>query len=142
MSAELVDTNVLIYAHDPTTPAKHLAARRLMERLWIEETGVLSVQVLQEFVWIATRKLPQPLTMPAALEIVEDLAVWPVFAPGAADVLAAGRLAESARISFWDAMVVHAAASLGASVLWTEDLNPGQTIEGVEIRTPFPPTTA
>jgi predicted nucleic acid-binding protein len=45
MSAEPVDSNVLVYAHDPTTPAKHDRARALVERLWLEKTGRLSIQV-------------------------------------------------------------------------------------------------
>lgn len=60
MSAELVDTNVLVYAHDPTTPTKHARARSLIERLWLEETGRISIQVMQEFLWIVTRKIPVP----------------------------------------------------------------------------------
>lgn len=139
MNVELVDTNVLVYAHDRTCLWKYDAARDLMDRLWTEGSGVLSIQVLQEFVWIATRKLPRPLAMSEALAVVGDLAAWVTFSPGTADVLAAGRLAQEARLSFWDAMIVHAASQLGARVLWTEDLNSGQTIAGVEIRTPFAP---
>jgi predicted nucleic acid-binding protein len=55
MNAEFVDSNILVYAHDPTTPAKHDRARALVERLWLE-TGRLSIQVMQEFFWIVTRK--------------------------------------------------------------------------------------
>lgn len=139
MSAELVDTNVLLYAYDPTCPWKHEAARRLLNRLWDEGVGVLSVQVLQEFLWVSTRKLSRPLPMDVALEVVQDLSVWPVLSHGVEDILAAGRLAADARISFWDAMIVQAAARMGAHVLWTEDLNPGQVLAGVEIRSPFVP---
>jgi predicted nucleic acid-binding protein len=61
MSAEFVDSNILVYAHDPTTPAKHDRAQSLVERLWLEKTGRLSIQVMQEFFWIVTRKIPAPL---------------------------------------------------------------------------------
>ncbi|MCC6165541.1 MAG: hypothetical protein IT182_19515 [Acidobacteria bacterium] len=44
---------------------------------------------------------------------------------------------EKATLSFWDAMVVHAAAELGCQVLWPEDLNDGQVVDGVRIRNPF-----
>jgi predicted nucleic acid-binding protein len=137
MNAELVDTNVVVYAYDPSTPEKHLRARALMERLWIERTGRLSVQVLQEFFWIATRKIPRPITAKAALDVVRDLAAWPVFSPTATDVVAAGELAGAARISFWDAMILQAARRSGARVVWSEDLNSGQILDGVEIRNPF-----
>ncbi|MCU0290979.1 MAG: PIN domain-containing protein [Thermoanaerobaculaceae bacterium] len=140
MNVEFLDTNVLVYSLDPTTPDKHNEAKTLVARLATEGTGGLSVQVLQELVWVMTRRVPRPLAMTTALSVVEKLMLWPVFSPNAADVLLAGRLAEEARLSFWDAMIVHAASELGATILWTEDLNPGQIIAGVEIRTPFAPT--
>jgi predicted nucleic acid-binding protein len=137
MSGEFIDSNILVYAHDPTTPEKHLSARALVERLWAEHTGLLSVQVMQEFFWITTRKIPAPLAPGEALAVLEDLTHWPVYSPRAADVLEAVRLAESARVSFWDAMILTAARRLGADVLWSEDLSHGQTVEGVTIRNPF-----
>ncbi len=137
MNAELVDSNVVIYAHDPSAGEKHRLARALMERLWVEGTGCLSVQVLQEFFWIATRKIARPVTSKVALDIVRDLSVWPVFSPGAADVIAAGELASASRISFWDAMILQAARRSGAQRVWSEDLNSGQVFDGVEVRNPF-----
>jgi len=55
-----VDTNVLIYAHDVDAPAKRQIANRLLDELWAERTGALSVQVLQEFYTNATRKIAPP----------------------------------------------------------------------------------
>jgi len=46
-------------------------------------------------------------------------------------------LGKQAQLSFWDAMVAHAASELGCDVLWTEDLNHGQVIRNVQIRNPF-----
>ena len=136
-SGEFVDSNILVYAHDPTTPAKHLRARELMERLWVEKTGRLSIQVLQEFFWTITRKIPQPLRGEEARVLLKDLSHWPVFSPEAPDVIAATHLAEEAKISFWDAMIVTAARQVKAICVWSEDLSDGQVIEGVEIRNPF-----
>ncbi len=100
MNAEF-DSNVLVYAHDPTTPAKHDCARSLVERLWLEKTGRLSTQVMQEFFWIVTRKIPSPLPRETALAVLFDLSLWPVYSPVAADLLSAGRLAGEVKISFW-----------------------------------------
>lgn len=49
----------------------------------------------------------------------------------------ARELAESARVSFWDAMILRSAVELGCKTLWTEDLNAGQAIDGVRIANPF-----
>jgi predicted nucleic acid-binding protein len=68
---------------------------------------------------------------------VREFAAWSVFAPAPEDVLAAIDLHTQAKIGFWDAMVVLAAAESGCDVLWTEDLNDGQALRGVRIRNPF-----
>ena len=60
-----------------------------------------------------------------------------MFTPTANDVLAAIALQKQAKLQFWDAMVVEAAAELGCDVLWTEDMNDGQRLRGVHIRNPF-----
>ncbi|HEY6346976.1 MAG TPA: PIN domain-containing protein [Bryobacteraceae bacterium] len=136
-SAEFVDANVLVYAFDASAGPKKIGAERLLERLWNAGTGCLSVQVLQEFFVTVTRKTPQPLSIDDAADRVREFAVWRVFAPTAEDVLGAIALQKEARLSFWDAMVVEAAARLGCDVLWTEDLNDGQILQGVRIRNPF-----
>lgn len=134
---EFVDANVLVYAFDPSADAKHTAAQRLIEGLWEHQSGCLSVQILQEFFVTVTRKVPRPLSIDVAAERVRELTVWKVFAPTADDVLGAIALQKKAKLSFWDAMVVHAAAESGCDVLWTEDLNDGQRLRGVHIRNPF-----
>ncbi|TDI26214.1 MAG: PIN domain-containing protein [Acidobacteria bacterium] len=134
---EFVDSNVLVYAFDPSAETKHAAAQRLLEGLWERETGCLSVQILQEFFVAVTRKVPRPLSIDAAADRIRELAVWKVFAPTADDVLVAIALQKKARLSFWDAMVIHAAAESSCDVLWTEDLNDGQVLRGVHIRNPF-----
>jgi len=134
---EFVDANVLVYAFDASAGAKHLVAKRLLERLWDGGTGCLSVQVLQEFFVTVTHKVAQPLSIDEAADRVREFATWKIFAPAADDVLAAIALQKQARLSFWDAMVVEAAAQSGSDVLWTEDLNDGQLLRGVRIRNPF-----
>lgn len=108
-----------------------------LERLWSDRTGCLSVQVMQEFFWIATRKIPNPLTPETALQILEDLAQWRVFAPSPRDVLVAVDLVPSLQVSWWDALILHAAAELGVVCLWSEDLSDGQDCGGVRVRNPF-----
>jgi predicted nucleic acid-binding protein len=56
-----------------------------------------------------------------------------------AAIRAAVELSDQAQLSFWDALVVVAAARTGAAVLYTEDLNDGQEILGVRISNPFAP---
>jgi predicted nucleic acid-binding protein len=134
---EFVDANVLVYAFDSSAGRKQPVARQLLERLWQSSTGCISVQVLQEFFVIVTRKVAKPLPVEEAAARIRELAAWRVFAPTADDVLAAIGLQTQSGIAFWDAMIVLAAAESGCDVLWTEDLNDGQQIRGVRIRNPF-----
>ncbi len=140
MSADrpvFVDANVLVYALDASAGVKQDRALTLMEDMWESGLGRVSVQVLQEFFVTVTRKIPNPLPIDDALERVRDLKAWKVFSPKADDVIAAINIQKRSGLNFWDAMVVHAASEMRCDVLWTEDLNDGQVIEGVTVRNPF-----
>lgn len=132
-----LDSNILIYAHDQSAGARREVARELIERLWEERSGRLSVQVLQEFFVNVTRKLASPLDAGQAREVISDFSYWPVHRPGASDVLGAIAIHRYTGISFWDAMIVTSAASQHCEVLYSEDLNEGQAYDGVQIVNPF-----
>ena len=134
---EFVDANVLVYAFDASAGRKQQAAAKLLERLWESGGGCLSVQVLQEFFVTVTKKVATPLAVEEATARLRELSAWRVFAPTAGDVLDAAGLHREAKIGFWDAMIVLAAAESGCDVLWTEDLTDGQVLRGVRIRNPF-----
>jgi predicted nucleic acid-binding protein len=134
---EFVDANVLVYAYDPSAAGKHEQARTLIERLWTDGTGCLSVQVLQEFFVTVTRKVPKPLNVETAELRVRELCAWRVFAPRAEDVLAAIAVQRRSKLSFWDAMIVEAARQLECGTLWTEDLTHGQRLHDVTVANPF-----
>ena len=134
---EFVDANIVVYAFDSSAGRKQRAAQALLERLWESNTGCLSVQVLQEFFVTVTKKVAKPLSIDDAAARLRELAAWRIFAPTADDVLAAIGLHREAKIGFWDAMIVLAAAESGCDVLWTEDLHDGQLLHGVRIRNPF-----
>src|SRR5271156_1499887 len=117
-----VDTNVLVYAHDLDAQEKHLAAKEALSRLWADRTGVLSTQVLQEFYVAVTRKLPRPLSKTAARKVIDTYVVWCVDVTHA-EITAAFRIEDQARISFWDALICATALTSGAERLLSEYLN-------------------
>lgn len=137
MSVEFVDTNVLVYAHDVSAGDKCSLAGDLLERLITERAGAVSVQVLLELFVTVTRKVNRPLSWEQAKEIVVDLASWNVHAPRSDDVIEAIEIGGRYNIAIWDATIVQSAVGVGASVIWTEDLNHGQLYEGIEARNPF-----
>lgn len=132
-----IDTNILLYAYDASDEDRHPTAAALVGELGSRRRAAISVQVLQEFYVNVTRKIAVPLSPDLALERLEALSRWPVHAPSAADVSAAARLSDDAQLAFWDAMIIHSAGQLRCEVLWSEDLDPGQVILGVEVRNPF-----
>jgi predicted nucleic acid-binding protein len=134
---EFVDSNVLLYLHDVTAGEKHRVAKDLVKHVTVHRKGATSIQVMQEFYTNATRKLDRPLPADRARSQIRALALWPTHNPNPADVLAATGLAETAQLSFWDAMILTSAAALGCTMLWSEDLNNGQAIGGVTVRNPF-----
>jgi predicted nucleic acid-binding protein len=134
---QFVDTNILVYAHDTSAGDKHERARALLEELWLSRNGCLSVQILQEFFVNVTRKIPKPLDIAAAKEIIADLSRWNVHVPAADDVLGAIGLHQRSSISFWDAMMVRSAVEMGCGVIYSEDLNHGQLYDGARVENPF-----
>jgi len=134
---EFVDANILVYAFDASSGAKHAVAQQLLERLWDSGGGCLSVQILREFFVTVTRKVAKPLPVDEAADRIREFATWLVFTPTPNDVLAAIELHQQAQLNFWDAMVVEAAAELGCEILWTEHLNDGQLLRAVQVRNPF-----
>ncbi len=132
-----VDTNILVYAYDRSAGEKHALAMQLIEDCWKNENGCLSIQVLQEFYVVVTRKIVAPLDYPTARRIVADLAHWRLQSPEAADLLQAIDMQQSYQISFWDAMVLQSAARLGCTQLLSEDLHHGQSYGEVRVINPF-----
>jgi predicted nucleic acid-binding protein len=132
-----VDTNILLYAHDVDAGAKRERCIECLRRLWDSDAGRLSVQVLQEFYVNVTRKLATPIAVSTAREVVGTYRTWIQEATSADTVLRASHIAEMARISFWDALIVASAEQAGAAQIYSEDLNAGQTIAGVRVVNPL-----
>lgn len=129
------DTNVLTYADDKAAAAKQKVAIELVAKHRRAGTGVLSLQVLQEYFVTATKKLH--IDPGIARRKVELLAEFDVVAPDLGDILAAIDLHRLRGFSFWDALVVQTATQCGCSALFSADMQHGQEIDGVRIVNPF-----
>jgi predicted nucleic acid-binding protein len=92
----------------------------LLERLFDDQAGAVSIQVLSEFYVTATKK--PGMKAQEAEEIVADLGSWTIHRPAHADLLRAAKLHRQHKVSWWDALIVNSAMELGCSVLWSEDL--------------------
>ena len=130
-----VDTNVVLYAYDRSAGDKRVRAREVLAPLVRERRAVISTQVLQEFFAAGTRKLHIPADR--ARRYVENWSELDVVVIRPETVLGAIDLHRLHALSFWDALVIKAAGVAGCGRLLSEDLNHGQTIEGVTIENPF-----
>ncbi len=130
-----LDTNVLLYAATGTE-AEAAKWARAHELIAARRFGI-SAQVLQEFYVNATRKVKRPMSPQDALAWMAQLDGIPCVATDAALVRRGAELSERYRISYWDGAIVAAAEVLGATTLYTEDLNPGQSYGAVRAVDPF-----
>ena len=135
MSKVFIDTNILVYSLDRFDPIKQKECRSLLKTLTDDFQGVISTQVMQEFYVTTVKKLgADPLLIKDILhayERFETVIITPDTIRDAIDCSIINRL------SFWDALIVVAAESARCEKLWSEDLNDGQVIRGVQIENPL-----
>jgi predicted nucleic acid-binding protein len=133
----MVDTNILVYAASrlPEDAEKSAIARALVLRRGIG----ISAQVLQEFIVVSTRKVRSPWSIDDALDWVETLEDYPCLPIDGALVRYGAELAVRHTVSYWDGAILAAAHRLGATVLYTEDLNHDQLYGTVRVVNPFRP---
>lgn len=139
MPAEFfLDTNIFVYTFDRQEPDKQAQARRLVERALGTGDGVVSSQVVQEFLNVALRKFERPLSDEQALRYLREVLdpLCSVF-PSIALHEAALSLHRRWRFSFYDALIVAAALDSKCKVLYSEDFQDGQEIESLTIVNPF-----
>lgn len=136
-AACFLDTNILLYR--ASTAKSELPKRRIAETLLRRADIGLSAQVLAEFYHNAVSKPGLRLSPAAARAIVEALSALPVVPITAPLVLAAIGLRDRYQISYSDAAILAAARELSAPIVLSEDLNHGQTYDGVTVLNPFLP---
>ena len=132
-----VDTNVLVYARDAAHPDKQALALGWLDRLWREQSGRTSIQVLSELYVTLTRKLKPGMRAEEAWDDIEALLAWDP-QPVDRDLLIRAREIEGRyRLAWWDSMIVAAAQLQDCDTLLTEDLQDGMAFGNVTIRSPF-----
>ena len=132
-----VDTNVLVYAYDRSAGPKHERAQALIEELWNSGSGLLSMQVLQEFCVNLRRKAGQPLAADHVRRLIQDYSSWEIVVNTTESILQALDIEARYRISFWDALILQAAESSGATLVYSEDLASGQKYGSIRVVNPF-----
>jgi predicted nucleic acid-binding protein len=128
------DTNLLLYLYGGASE-KQKQARTLFRQCVEANHIVISTQVAQEVYAAGSGKLGIP--RPVLREIVTALLDLPLISIESSHIVSAMQLGDRYQISFWDALILAAAESGGAELLYTEDLNDGQKYGSVLVRNPF-----
>jgi predicted nucleic acid-binding protein len=133
-----LDTNIFVYCFDELQPAKKVRSLALVAEALQTGAGMISTQVIQEFLNVATRKFRVPLkpddgklylqkVLYPLCHVYPDLDLYRT----ALDVMA------DARISFYDSLIVAGAIQGGCALVYSEDLQSGQQIGRVKIVNPY-----
>ena len=131
----LLDTNILVYAVDSTQAH---AQKRTNALVLIKEADFgLSAQIMQEFYVTVTRKFQKPLSSEETIEFMDQLSVFPVVQTDYNLITDGIRNSIEYQISYRDGAVLAAAKRLKANVLYSEDLNHGQSYGTVKVINPF-----
>jgi len=133
-----IDTNVFVYSFDPGQPDKRERALALIAEALQSGDGLISSQVIQEFLNVATRKFSAPMkaadcqvyltrVLHPLCQVYPDLALYETSLD----------IHEETGYSFYDSLILAGALRGGCAVLYSEDLQAGQLVRGLEIMNPF-----
>ena len=133
-----LDTNIFVYTFDETTSVQRARARELVELALTTRLGVVSYQVIQEFLNVVTRRFLVPLSPTDCRSYVEQVLapLWHV-SPTVALYLRALDMQERSGYSFYDSLIVAAALEAGCRTLYTQDLQPGRQFDALTVVDPF-----
>ncbi len=133
-----LDTNILIYALDEANPAKQQIAAQLVREAIVSGRGIISIQVVQEFLNVARSKFKQPMTIEQCRGHILNV-LGPLCAqfPSMSTIDSALLLVEETGYHFYDALIVTAAIESGCHTLYSEDLQHGRKIGTLTILNPF-----
>jgi predicted nucleic acid-binding protein len=125
------DTNVVLYAFTPSGEKTLIAEQILLQG------GVVSVQVLNELTSVACTKFKMSWS-----EVKRMILGTTMMCPNPSALtyetyLQAQRISERYGFSIWDGLIIASALDAGCTTLYTEDLQHGQVVEGVQIENPF-----
>ena len=130
-----LDTNILAYIFDSRDIAKKTKAKELFSKLVIENNCMISTQVLQELFNVMTKKLKY--SKEDAQKIITSLLNLNVHQVSTTDIQMAMKISSESQFTIYDSLIIAAAKAESCKIVYSEDLNAGQVVEGVKIVNPF-----
>jgi predicted nucleic acid-binding protein len=133
-----LDTNIFVYSFDRNAPEKAKTSTQLIRQAVTSHTGIVSYQVIQEFLHVALRRFSQPMTTADAEQYLSTVLrpLLMVHSSLALYIEALG-LQNKFRISWYDSLIVAAAIEGGCNILYSEDLQHGMKFGDLQVKNPF-----
>jgi len=133
-----LDTNIFVYSLDPVDPRKARIAEELVTRGVGSRLGVISYQVVQEFMNVSLRHFRATMTV-TELELYFFKVLLPMMTvPSSSGLFLEGlRVQAATQIAWYDALIVAAALQGGCKILYSEDLQHGRHFGDLVIENPF-----
>jgi len=118
-----IDTNVFVYCYDEEQPAKKERALALISDALQNGNGMISWQIIQEFLNVATRKFAVPIKVKdASVYLQKVLSPLCHIYPNLEIYQQSLEIMEEYRYSFYDSLILAAALQGDCSVIYTEDM--------------------
>ena len=135
MSKIFVDTNLFVYSIDQREPEKKEKARAILRKIIDSHQLVISTQVIKEFYVVATTKLKAEKLI--VKNIIHSFRNMEVVNNDLELIEQAIDISLISQLSFWDSLIIAAAEKANCEVVYSEDLNTGQTYRGIMVIDPF-----
>lgn len=133
-----IDTNIFVYSFDSRESDKQQKAKELIMEALSTQKGVVSFQVIQEFINVATWKFVHPLSVSDCDKYIEHVfAPMCRLVPSISFYKAALECMQTWKYSWYDSLIITASLKMGCRFLFSEDLQQGQMLQDMEIRNPF-----
>ena len=133
-----LDTNIFVNSLDPVDPRKARIAEELVTRGVGSRLGVISYQVVQEFINVSLRQFRATMTV-TELELYFFKVLLPMMTiPSSSGLfLEALRLQTANQIAWYDSLIVAAALQGNCKVLYSEDMQHGHRFGDLVVQNPF-----
>ena len=130
--------NIFVYSINRTEPSKQRIATQLIREAVATRKGVISYQVVQEFLNVALKRFMQPMTTAEAEQYLATV-FRPLLAVHSSEELygEALRLQARYRLSWYDSLMVQAARQAHCTIFYSEDLQHGQRFDSLRVVNPF-----
>ena len=133
-----IDTNLFVYLFSKKEPAKQTVAKNIISLAYQTRKGVISYQVIQEFCNVALKKFENPMKLEDCKKFINNF-LFPICTvyPGNDLFNTALEIKLETSFSFYDSLIAASAYTDNCTIIYSEDLNPGQKIRDVVIINPF-----